>query len=68
MHQILAHRVQPAGGPTLGEEVVLAIVVDQPVKVVDPPFLMLHRVEVVVGPLPGREVELGPQGLVVARF
>ena len=37
---IAAHRVNPALGPTLGEKVILAIVVNQTVQIINPAFLL----------------------------
>src|SRR5258708_18844330 len=51
-------RSKPACRPPLSEHVVLAIVVHQPVQVIDPALLMLPWVQQMGRPLTGREVEL----------
>ena len=57
--QVGAHRVDPALVPALGEQVVFAGVVDQPIEIVHPAFLAHAGIQLVQGPLARGEVELG---------
>ena len=57
--------MDPAPVPALGEQVILAVEVDQPVGVVEPAFLAHAGLELAVGPLAGREMELGAELLPV---
>ena len=63
--QIAAHRMEPALGPALCEQVVLAIVIDQAVEVVDPTLLLHAGVEPIHGPLARGEMELRAQRFLV---
>lgn len=56
--QVAAHCVNPALVPALGEQVILAVQVDEPVGVIQPAFLTHSGVELMVGPLAGGEMEL----------
>ncbi len=67
MDQIGADRVQPAGPPALGEKVVFRSKINQSVYVINPPFLMLLRIQFVIFPIAGGEMELRTERLMVKR-
>ena len=67
MNQIAAHRMYPALRPSLGEQMVLAIVINQAVQIIHPALLLLAGIQPVHRPLAGGKMKLRTQRLVVKR-
>ena len=64
--------MHPVAAGSIGEQVPLALVVHQAVRVVEPSLFATmgglrtdHRVELMDGPLSGSEVKLRPEGFLV---
>jgi hypothetical protein len=68
MNQVRADRMEPRRPPPLREKVIFPLIVNQTVEIVDPPLVVIGRIELILVPVPRRKVKLRPERLVIQRL